>query len=190
MLWLERAKQLPSAPEITLPARFEAAQFSALPDGELKTCVQDYLHNFPTVAVEGIGCLFIGRARRYKTYAAAVIARHTNHYLHVAVEFVQCPVFVGVLDRERFAPQTAAWIERLKTVDVLVMDDFAQVPERTIAATTMMELAEYRFANLCPTIWTGNVDGDNVLSVLADKYSPGFARRVHDASDGFRVRVQ
>lgn len=190
MSWLDRARQFPVAPVLTLPARFAEAKFSDLPAGELKVCTEEYLARFADVAIQGIGCLFLGRARRYKTYATAVIVRSVNHYLHVDAEFVQCPILVGILDRERFAPTTATLVERIKSADLVVMDDFAQVPAQTVAATTMMEIAEHRFANLRPTLWTGNVDGDNVLNVLADRYSPGFARRVHDASEGFRVRVQ
>jgi len=191
MTWLTQLNN-PAPPPLDLPLRFADARLAGLPDGTLKEKVADYLTEFAQVAPQGIGCLFVGRARGWKTYAAAVIARHVNHWAKIDVLFVQCAVLAAELERNRFAESTANYLDRVKHTSLVVMDDFSQIPERTFAATVLTEIAEYRFANLRPTVWTANVSGtgiEQVMQSIAQLYGAGFSRRVHDGTEGFRVRV-
>lgn len=190
--WMDEVLARPLAAPVALPARFQAAEYSQIQDSGLRQCVRDYCANFYTVAPNGIGCLFVGRARRWKTYAAAVIARTLSERAKIDVEFVQCAVTLNEMDRARFSTDTATRIKRLCATSVVVMDDFAQVPEKSFGAAVLMELAESRFSNNRPTIWTANLTAEtekDYLLTIANMYGAGFARRVMDGTEGYRVRV-
>lgn len=195
--WLDdRVARNPIPSPLQLPERFRNANFLDIPHEALRLTVQDYLTRFGSVAAEGRGCLFTGRARRYKTYAAACIAQMVHEVAKLDVEFVQCGVLFPQMDRGRFSDETKEAIRRMSHSSLVVMDDFAQVPERSWGSTILMEVAETRFANQYPTIWTANIEGigqssgeRDTLGAIAQLYGAGFARRVHDASEGFRVRI-
>lgn len=180
--------------ELDLPLRFEAADLSGIPkDSAIKQCTMAYLTKFWDVAPQGIGCLFLGRARQYKTYASAAIARRI-HRAGITSLFVQCGVHIAHLDRNRFSNATTRTIQYWNTVPFLVMDDFTQVPEKTFGASVLLEVAESRFSNQRPTLWTGNVgpvggEWNDVVEVMARMYGAGFSRRVYDGTEGFRVRI-
>jgi DNA replication protein DnaC len=190
--WInDRRATHPVPPALVLPQRYAAAEYAAIPEGDLKAAVRDYATQFHTVAADGTGCLFIGRARTYKTYSAAVLARLVHERAQLDVKFVQCAVLAALIERNRFGADTGAEIRAITDTSFVVMDDFAQVPPNTYGASVLMEIAEARFANCRPTIWTGNVNatGADMLKSVANLYGAGFARRLFDGSEGFRVRV-
>lgn len=197
MSWIDdaMAKNL-LPPAFPLPSRFANAVYGDLPTGDLRQCVLDYVTNFYDVGEKGIGCLFVGRARLWKTYAACVIGRTLNAKLRLDGAFVQCAVEVARMERQRFAPETEERINRLSSMSFVIMDDFAQVPERGFGAQVLVSIAESRFAANRPTIWTGNIGGvgsssgdRDIVQALANLYGAGFARRVWDGTEGYRVRV-
>lgn len=197
MTWLDdQIARCPLPPPLVLPERFRDTHLDEIPDAGLRGCVSDYLSRFGPVASQGIGCLFTGRARRYKTYAAAFIARVVHEVARLDVEFVQCGALFPQMERSRFSPETDAAIRKLRTTSLVVMDDFAQIPERSWGSAILLEIAETRFASQRPTIWTANIEGignssgeRDTIGAIAQLYGAGFARRVNDASEGFRVRI-
>lgn len=197
MSWIDDiwAKNIRVAP-INLPERFAAAEYRNLPDGILKQCVRDYCANFYKIVDSGIGCLFIGRAGKWKTYAAAVIGRTLNGKPRLDVMFVQCGVTLLEMDRKRFDPETNKTIKEICSASVAIIDDFTQVPERSFAASVLTEIAESRWAAQRPTLWTGNVgavSGENternLIAAIGNLYGAGFARRIWHGSEGYRVNI-
>lgn len=189
--WLEsRIAQQPVPVPLVLPQRFADAALEHVPEGPLKEATTEYLRRFLEVAPQGVGCLFVGRARTYKTYATAVIARRVHGMAHLDVEFAQCAVLAAQIERARFTANTSDVVTRIKDAGLVVMDDFAQVQPNSFPATVLMEIAESRFSAMRPTLWTANIDaGRDITKAIANLYGAGFARRVYDASEGFRVKV-
>jgi len=197
--WLaESVARNPSPPRLTLPLRFMEADVLNIPgmedgsDSPLRRITKEYLKNFWTVAPQGIGCLFLGKAGTYKTYAACAIARRV-HRQGVDTMFAQCPVVLNRIERNRFGTESAETIHRLSTVPFLVMDDFSQVDSKTFASGLLVEIAEARFSNCRPTIWTGNIglrDGVKVTSVLGNLYGPSFSRRITEASKRYAIYIR
>ena len=188
----------PNPPRLVLPYRFSEADVYTIPgmddgsDSPLRRITKEYLTNFWQVAPQGIGCLFIGKAGTYKTYAACAIARRI-HRSGVDTMFAQCPVLLNRIERNRFGADSAEAIHRLSTVPFLVMDDFSQIDSKTFASGVLVEIAEARFSNLRPTIWTGNIElreGVRVGTVLGSLYGPSFSRRITEASKGYAVYIR
>lgn len=191
--WLaESVARNPSPPPLVLPARFADATVEGIPSGgRLRAVVTKYAQDFWTVAPRGIGMLLIGKAGTYKTYASSALARLV-HQAGVETLFVQCPITMGMLERNRYSSLAADTIRKLETVPFVVMDDFSQITPNSFGARVLLEVAEARFSNLRPTVWTGNVtiDGGKAIDVLSSLYGPSFGRRVVEASGGYGVYIK
>lgn len=180
-----------------LPERFADAKLEHLPQGLLRNTVLRYLgaENLRTNIENGIGCLFIGKAGVYKTYAAAVLAKEIHERLKLPVVFVQCPVFMGQCERNRFADSTEKRIRGLYHAPVVVMDDFSQIATGSFGAGLLLEIAESRFSNLCPTIWTGNINvpevsAESLIQGISTQYGTSFGRRVVETSKGYGAVIR
>lgn len=175
---------------LELPARFRDATPLGIPDRALRQAVQDYINDAESWIVQGVAPGFFGAARKYKSYAAAVISRFVDGYLGLEVEWVDCGEVYQRLEDLRFQPETQTYLERLKSVPFLVHDDFTNVRERGWASATMTAVSTARFNAMRPTLWTGNVTlGREDLKRVADLYGTCLARRLYDGSDGFRVVI-
>lgn len=194
MNWLYKLRTDPRAltpPDI--PARFQGATLDAVPSEALKRIARKYVAEFFTVAANGIGPLFLGRAGTYKTHAAAYIAQ-VVHNGGIECRFVQTKLWLTQLELMRFGdPKAAARELRLVgEVPFLVVDDFATaVAAPSWQADALLTVAEARFSNLRPTLWTANVEiTKDDVSKLEGLYGVAFARRVMHASQGFSVLLK
>jgi DNA replication protein DnaC len=174
-------------PPLVLPERFANATPTELPEA-LRYWVRLYLTHFWERADQGIAPAFLGKARQWKTYAAAVIARWV-HYNRVDTEWVECGPEFTRLDSLFFEEEGRRQIDHLSTVPFLVLDDFTQVPAGTRAAQLMAAVAQARFSAALPTLWTGNralPNNDAYLALVKD-YGACLTRRILDGSQGYRV---
>ena len=71
------------------------------------------------------------------------------------------------------------------------MDDFTQIRSGTAVVDLLTEIAEYRFSNQRPTIWTCNlnleVNERLNMAALKDQYGISFARRLQHSSKPYIV---
>jgi DNA replication protein DnaC len=192
MTWFDEAVRQASAPPLVLPRRYAEAEYATIPAGPVQTAVGRYLQHFTTAAPTGIGCLFVGRARTWKTYGTAVILRRVHERLGLQCLFVQCALLASQTDRARFSDTTSQFIQQIRRAHLVVMDDFAQIPEQSPGATALMEIAESRFADQVPTLWTANIPATsaNLIKHISQLYGAGFARRLYDTSEGYRVYTE
>lgn len=174
-----------------IPRRFLGVKLEEIKQVALNGCVRKYLTDVGTVGLEGIAPLFLGKAGEMKTFAAACIAERLYTRALVQVEFVQCAARLPQLERLRFSPDTQAYLERLARTSFLVMDDFAQVRPGSWAADFCVEIAERRYGEKRPTLWTANIDGvtKQNRAPLENVFGVGFGRRVFEGAEGYRVII-
>ena len=196
MNWIkEYISKNPSPSELKLPLRFESADLSGIPEGKLQHCAKAYLENFWEAGNKGIGCLFLGKAGTYKTYTACAIAKRIRTLANLETMFVQCPIFVSQIERNRFSSKSEDMIKQVSRTPFVVMDDFSQIQPNSFGANLLLEVAEARFSNLRPTIWTGNIaipvaKYNEIVKVITGIYGPSFGRRIVEASKGYGVVVE
>lgn len=160
--------------------------FYKIANSMVRDAIQRYLTEVDVVAAKGIAPSFLGKGGEFKTLGAAYIAQKLYNDAHVQVDFVQCPVLFPRLERMRYDPSTNATLTRLAETPFLVMDDFTQVRVGSWATDFLVEVAEARYSNLLPTIWTGNVTITRTdWSALESKYGQAFARRLVEGSKGY-----
>lgn len=155
-------------------------------NSRVKDVIVKYLTDVDTAAGKGIAPSFLGKGGEYKTLGAAYIAQQLYDRARVQVDFVQCPVLFPRLERQRYDATTSRILDRIAQVPFLVMDDFSQLRVGTWAADFLVEVAEARYSNKLPTLWTGNlvISRDN-WSAIEEKYGQAFARRVVEGSKGY-----
>lgn len=192
MSWLEeRVSRRSVAPLLALPEALRGAQISKLPSGGIQDVVTEYLKDFWNQASQGIAPVFIGRARQGKTFAAACIAREANRQGFVEVEWMNGPFDSLALDMQKYTIETTRRVKRLSVVDLLVIDDFFEV-RSTYGTELLISLASERFANLRPTIWTGNLvlqQEDAAWSEVAQRFGVGFSRRLRDGGKNYTLVI-
>lgn len=181
---------------LELPERFRGAKPSEIRNDRVQSGVRRYCRDFDTLAVQGLAPAFFGRSASWKTYGACCIARWAYHRAGVEVDFVDCAATFSALELRRYDPHTAARLERLRTVPLLILDDFLLVRENTWSAEQLIALVSFRFADLLPTIYTGNLrvgddeEGKRGWRLLHDRYAPSLARRIlHGSKDLLIVTV-
>ncbi len=190
--YVELVRKDPIPLVVRLPRRFAEAVLEEIPDEELLKLSSDYLFRFWELAANGIAPCFLGRARTWKTYAAAAIARVVNEKGKVDTEFVALPSAMLWMEQHRFSKEAADKVERWLTVPFLVMDDFAAVSDG-YARKVLEAVASTRHSETLPTLWTGNIrlgEGNHKYSALVDKFGPLFSRRLLDSSKGFRANLK
>lgn len=169
-----------------IPVRYRDVMLTDLPKHPVLESAVKYLQQFEEVRASGLAPVYVGRARQYKTTAAALIARELEARWGLGVQWVNAPDQIGAAARARFAATTQASIESWKQAEFLVVDDFYEVKPDSQAGELVKELMAGRFDRMLPTLWTGNV----VLSerdVISREWGPSFARRLADSGKGFTV---
>lgn len=193
MSWLlERIQATPPhAVPLELPARYREASLSHIPREDCVGLAKDYVLQFYEAGAEGKAPLLVGRSGTWKTYTACAIARML-YELPLDVRFVSCAVTLPHIQRNLYEESGMELLRKIRRTALVVMDDFTMVPSSSKAHELLLEIAEYRFSNQLPTIWTGNVSGSTLQEIMgniAGSYGPGFARRLHHGSEGFRLRL-
>jgi len=190
--WLDEVVATnPVPPALVLPLRYATAEFEALPEGAVRDVTRRYLLEFYDAAPAGHAPLFLGAAREWKTYAAAVIARAAAA-VGVETVFVSVPDEMLRLETQRFTAATQATLDRWMRVPLLVLDDAFRPEPGSWAMNTLIAVFGARFNALRPTLLTGNLalPADvPVFEAVGLRYGPLFARRLEDASVGFRVLI-
>lgn len=195
--WLEQERKLhPVLNSVKLPARFADPTPAGIKNVMAKAAAKKYLSAFDEHVEQGIGILFSGRSATWKTYTAAYIAQKASTTGALNTLFIQCSLALNHISRQRYTTyhDSKKELDAICTVPFLVMDDFTQVRPRTAVADLLVEIAEARFADQKPTIWTCNLDlsdaeGKPHLKKLSDDYGVSFARRVAHGSRGFLVNI-
>lgn len=195
--WLEQErKQHPVLQPVKLPARFQNPHPKNIANALVFAATREYLTDFDTHVESGIGILFSGRSATWKTYAAAYLAHKACTTGEINSYFVQCSLVLNHISRQRYTTylDSKKQLDAICTVPFLVMDDFTQVRPRTAVADLLVEIAEARFADQKPTIWTCNLnlataEGKPHLTKLSDNYGVSFARRLAHGSRGFMVNT-
>lgn len=197
MNWIEQWILLhpqPVAPVI--PARFAGMNSTeAIESPAIRRAVEKYVGEFMNAAPKGIGCLFIGKAGTYKSTAAYVLLHQVWKTYQLTGLVIQCPIVLNRFERNRYSPITEKDLAQLRREPLLVMDDFSQITPGGYQAGILLELAEARYSEMKPTIWTGNIavsepSTDAVTAAISSLYGPSFGRRVVEGSEGFRVLVR
>lgn len=176
-------------PPLGLPERFARASITELPPS-LNHAVRHYVTDFWNLAERGVAPAFMGKARQWKTYAAACVSRWVYHN-RVDVSWVECGPEFTRLDSLFFEDEGRRRIDQLCTAPFLVLDDFTQVPAGTRTAQLLNTVAQARFSATLPTLWTGNrlLNNNDAIIALSKDYGACLTRRILDGSTGFRVDV-
>ena len=161
MTWLEEERrQHPVLEPVKLPARFAKPHPNLIKNAMVKEATMLYLSDFDTNVEAGVGILFSGRSATGKTYAAAYLAYVASTTGELTAYFVQCSLVLNHLSRQRYTTyhESKKQLDAICQVPFLVMDDFTQIRPRTAVSDLLVEIAEARFAEQKPTIWTCNID--------------------------------
>lgn len=179
--------------EDPIPLKFRGGELNQIPQAKLRELVRNYGRNFFDAAPKGIAPLLLGPMAAYKSFSAALLARQIREKALVKVDWVDCPVLLNAFERRRFDVETSERIEQIKNTGWLVMDDFAFVRLGTWQSDLMAEIACHRFDNSMPICWTGNVhmavDEKAPLAILSEVVGGQLARRILEASQGYRLMV-
>jgi hypothetical protein len=183
--FLERARYyFPDGRLEGLPRRYHDATVDALPASAVRTVTEAFLADPLPHLEAGRAPVYLGRARQYKTFAAAAVAAALNQQYGLSALWVNVPSVLGEVQRNRFSDGTSMIMDRIKRVPLVIMDDFAAVKSGSFEAGVLVEICATRFDALLPTIWTGNVVPDKPHVELAAQYGPSLARRLADTGKG------
>jgi len=179
---LHKGSQPPKLPERYL------VEDTALPVQVREVCGA-YHHDFVQAATAGLGVLFLGRARTWKTAGAVSLAFALWKTYNIPTRFVSMPSALLDLELDRFGPGTKATIAKWRTCPLLLLDDFGAAQPGSFGHTVLQAILAARFDAQLPTLLTANISAtkDTVTPDLAKLYGPLLARRLLDASAGYTV---
>lgn len=186
-----RVAKNPHPEPVVLPQRYRDVSIKTMNPGELKTFSIKYIQGFMENAPKGIGALVVGRSGTGKTHASAAIAKAVNGVIDV--QFVQSALFIAQLERNRFGANVEKTIRDICSAGFTVIDDFDLFDPTSYSANVLMEIAESRYSNLLPTLWTGNFEIKSLkqfATQIATRYKVGFSRRLIEGTEGFRLYVR
>lgn len=179
------------SPRVKIPPRYADATLDGIPVPALQECVRRYGAEYAVASAKGQAPFFCGSTQGYKTYAAAVLAKAVNEVLDVPVGWVNCAADFARMQREAFEVATRVQITQLKRVPFLVLDDFTQAATNARQRDLLVEIGTDRFDALLPTLYTGNITlSARNQAPLADLVGACLARRILEASEGYRVLVK
>lgn len=175
---------------LELPERFAKASPFEIPNDVLKQLVRDYLSDFWSHANAGRAPGFFGGARRWKTYAAACVARWVQ-FNRIDVHWIECGPWFTRLDMLYFDPASVRLIDEVSTAPFVVLDDFTQVTPQTRQAQLLETVVQCRFSAGLPTCYTGNLALRTAedFRALNERYGACVARRIIDSTQGLRLTV-
>ena len=148
-----------------------------------------YHDNFVTAAATGVGVLFLGRARTWKTAGACSLAYALWGTYSIPTVFVSLPTELLALELDRFGSPTKQKILKWQTCPILLLDDFGAAQPGSFGHTVLQAVLVARFDAQLPTILTANISTtrETVMTDLTVLYGPLVARRLLDASTGYTV---
>lgn len=176
---------------VEIPRRFASSTWEHLPDGPIRTTVDEYLRDFPEHYAVGKAPVLLGRARQYKTYALSLTARAIVETYHVPVVWVNVPSDIAGCERDRYSDRTLDRIKRWHDAPFLILDDFAAQEPGKYGGQLLISIAAHRFDAMLPTAWSGNVTVGTDKSPLQSlmPWGPTFVRRLHETGKGMTVFV-
>jgi len=175
---------------MNLPRRFWEARLSMVtdeknPDGtSLKDLLLKYLENFDAMMQRGAGLLLWGKNGLGKTGAAAVMAKESRRRAKSVLFMTASEYLEAIITKAKFDAQMS-FIDRAKTVDVLVVDDFGKEhkDQKGWGERQFEDLIRYRSANMKATIFTMNVP----MSTFAKMAMPSMVQVLKECSYPFEV---
>lgn len=172
-----------------VPARYATATLDGLNSAPLRKVVREYGARYGELKPKGVAPFFCGSTQGYKTYAAAVLV---GALARVGEGYAWCHVGSAFppLDRDAFSERTSTHLRTYRNADFLVLDDFTQCVSPRVR-DWLVEIGTFRFDTLRPTLYTGNVRVTaKDFTELGNVVGVGLARRILEASEGFRVSVR
>lgn len=165
------------------------ARIEEVADRGVAELVRRYTSEFWDAAPKGLGVLMAGPARTWKSYGAAIIARHAFETCGVSTAWVAWPSVAPLLEVAPFR-EAEARLRYLQTIPFLVLDDFSwSRSEKQRGFLTA--IASERYQSDLPTVWTGNVtiarDDHSAIDAATDAC---VGRRIWDMSTGYRLATR
>jgi DNA replication protein DnaC len=188
--WVEWASgTYPAVQFLPVPPRYADVTVATIGDPELLAAATEYLQHFEAAASQGLGPVFIGAAREYKTVAAVAVLKALWQH-QVPVDYLPGG---GLLrfEVDRYSEATRKRLKAWESVPVLLVDDFAAPRQNSFGADVVLDVCSARFDAGLPTIWTGNLKlpRGGEFERVEELFGPLFSRRLQDAGAGFTVLV-
>lgn len=134
---------------------------------------RNYAENFDACKASGYGLLMTGPVGTGKTYAASCVSNHILSSGH-SVLFTNMPRILSRIESDRQAEENL--LERLKTVDLLVLDDIGAERTTSYAAEKMFAVVDARYRAKRPIIVTSNLSIQDMQQETDLKYQRSFDR--------------
>lgn len=174
-----------------LPARFAVIPLKAMGEdlhkGPRRDLAKRYLETFSknaTLLYEAP--LFIGRADKGKSYAAALIARIVHRRVYRAA-WINC-----AMDLQYTDGFVSKYLPLLSRYPFVVLDDFGLVQPGSFESKQLVAIMSARYDARLPTLWTGNFDGTaeetwTQIGSMFGMAGPNMVHRLREGSEGFRL---
>lgn len=94
----------------------------------------------------------------------------------------------GLRDDRSPAQQARAWLDKLRDVDVLLIDDLGKGKLSAAVASEMFALVDHRHINRLVTIWTANSSPEVIAECMTDDMGAPFAGRINESSTIFKFK--
>lgn len=176
----------------TIPRRFEDAHLSDWePDTAIRMIGESYVRNFVDLYNQGKAPCFFGVAGSGKSRAAAAIGNTLRAVTVPPIRVYWFPASEAInrlldyRDLRLTARYDELW-DALTSKSLLVVDDITTVRNSPRVMEYFWMVADHRYSNLLPTIYTGNFKADaaTLWKTIADWFGDPFARRLQETSRG------
>lgn len=86
------------------------------------------------------------------------------------------------------AQHARAWLDKLREVDVLLIDDLGKGKLSAAVASEMFALIDHRHVNQMVTIWTSNSSPEQIAAGMSEDIGAPFAGRINESSQIFHFK--
>jgi DNA replication protein DnaC len=86
------------------------------------------------------------------------------------------------------AQHARAWLDKLRDVDVLLIDDLGKGKLSPAVASEMFALVDHRHVNQLVTIWTSNSAPETIAECMTPDMAAPFAGRINESSQIFHFK--
>jgi endogenous inhibitor of DNA gyrase (YacG/DUF329 family) len=86
------------------------------------------------------------------------------------------------------AQHARAWLDKLRDVDVLLIDDLGKGKLSPAVASEMLALVDHRHVNQLVTIWTSNSAPETIAECMTPDMAAPFAGRINESSQIFHFK--
>jgi DNA replication protein DnaC len=161
-----------------IPHRFRNAVLDDKTHPAIREAVLDYVENFELYYRKGFGLAFLGEPGTGKTHASVIIAR-TLADKGIPVRWEDTVSLINFLMDTKDFRNTQYFAKKslIRTIPVLVLDDFGKLSSYQRAHELFFEILNARYNNQVPTIFTADFT-DDVAQGISEAFSPAVFRRI------------